>query len=253
VPVFNPNSVLYPQAPTLVALDDTFSVEVNASLDPTTFPAPGVLANDYSTQGQPLTAILSTDLPFGQGQLVFNSDGSFEYWPGMYGSPQELFVGTATFSYVVSDGENRSKAATVNIAVRQALHLSKEAEPMDGVRYDDTLTYTLTLSGAGQSATLWDPLPPNVSYVSDSLTDTLDTHAVYSPTARAIVWEGALPDDGSAGVIRFQAKTGAAGSGSGSLSLPIVNTAWLSDRASSLSSTVVVNGYRTYLPLTIRQ
>ncbi|MGD9101323.1 MAG: Ig-like domain-containing protein, partial [Anaerolineae bacterium] len=251
VPVFNQHSVLYPQAPTLVARDDTFSVEVNAFLDPTTIPAPGVLANDYSTQGRPLTAILSTDLPFGQGQLVFNPDGSFEYWPAMYGPSSELFVGTAAFSYVVSDGENQSKAATVRIGVKQALYLSKEAEPMDGVRYNDTVTYTLTISGAGQSATLWDPLPPNVSYVSDSLTDTLDTHAVYSPTAKAIVWEGALPADGAAEVIRFQATPDI--TGTGSLSLPIVNTAWLTDHAgTSLSATVVVNGYRTYLPLIIR-
>ena len=219
-----------------------------------TIPAPGVLANDHSTEGKPLTAILSTGLVFGQGRLTLNSDGSFEYQPAMYGSSRELFLGTVTFSYIVSDGEKQSKAATASIDVSRFLHLSKEANPMNDVFNDDTITYTLTISGAGQSATLWDPLPPGIEYVSGSLTDTLDVHAVYNPTTRAIAWEGALPDDGPAGVIRFQATTGIVGSASLSLLLPVVNTAWLTDTQSgiSLSATVTVNGYRTYLPFIMR-
>ena len=40
----------------------------------------------------------------------------------------------------------------------------------------------------------------------------------------------------------------------GSLSLPIVNTAWLTDMASgtSISATVIVNPYPIYLPLLIK-
>ena len=254
VPMFNQHSVLYPQASSLVVQDSAFNVEVNASMDPVTIPAPGVLANDHSTEGKPLTAILSTDLAFGQGQLTLNSDGSFEYQPVMYGSSYELFLGTATFSYVISDGEKQSKAATVSINVSRFLYLDKEVNPMNDVLNKGVITYTLTISGAGQSATLWDPLPLGINYVNDSLTDTLDVHAVYSPTARAIAWEGTLPEDGTARVIRFQATTGIAGSASLSLMLPVVNTAWLTDTQAgiSLSSTITVNGYRTYLPLIMR-
>jgi hypothetical protein len=255
VPVFNQHSVLYPKADPLVVQDDSFAVEVNADMDPITISAPGVLANDRSTEGKPLVATLATDLPFGQGILTFNSDGAFEYQPAMYGATNELFVGTAMFSYVVSDGENKSKAATVSLDVRQVLRLSKGAEPMNGVRNNGIVTYTLTISGAGQSATLWDPLPPNVIYVSGSLMDTLGAHAIYSSSARAIVWEGALPANGAAGVIQFQVTPGITGSDSLLLSQPIINTAWLTDtRAGNrLSSSVIVNGYHIYLPFTLKQ
>lgn len=256
VPVFNQHSVLFPQADPLVVHDDSFAVEVNANMDPTTFPAPGVLANDHSVGGGSLTAELSTDIPFGQGVLYFSPDGSFEYWPAMYGSPQELFLGTATFSYVVTDGQNRSKAATVSIDVSQAFRLYKEVKPRDGVRNNDTVTYTLTISGIGQNAILWDPVPPSLHYVDDSLTDTLDTHAVYSPTANAIIWQGTLPEDDSAGMIRFQATPGiTTGTGSLQFAWPVVNTAWLTDTDQGLSrtATVIVNGAYVYLPLVIRQ
>ncbi len=251
VPLFNQYSVFYPQAESLVVRDDTFIVKVSTDLAPFTIPAPGVLANDHPAGGGSLMAILSTDLASGQGDITLNSDGSVVYQPAMVGSPPELFLGTATFSYVLTDGGNRSKAATVTLDVRSPLHLSKEAEPVDDVRDNDTITFTLTISGAGQSAVLWDPLPAALNYVSDSLTDTLSVHAVYSPTARAIVWEGLLPEDGGAGVIRFQMAP--AIPGSGTLLSPVINTAWLTDTwGASLSSTVVINAYRVYLPLVTR-
>jgi hypothetical protein len=256
IPVFNQHSVLTPQADLLVVRDDSFAVEVNANMDPTTFTAPGVLANDYSVGGGSLTAILSTDIPFGQGVLDFFPDGSFEYRPEMYGSPQELFLGTATFSYVVTDGQSRSKAATVSIDVNQAFRLYKDVEPRDGLRNNDTVTFTLAISGVGQNAILWDPVPPSLRYVDGSLTDTLDTHAMYSPTASAIVWQGMLPQNGSTQMIRFQATPGITTSpGSLLLAQPIVNTAWLTDTDQGLSrtATVIINGLHVYLPLVIRQ
>jgi uncharacterized repeat protein (TIGR01451 family) len=248
VPVFSQYSVFYPQTDPLGVQDDTFVVEATTDMDPVVIPAPGVLANDRSAAGQSLMALLSTDLPSGQGDITLNLDGAVEYQPVMMGSPPELFLGTATFSYVAWDGTNRSKAATVTLNVRPPLRLSKGAEPGDDVRDNDTITYTLTISGAGQSAVLWDPLPPALNYVSDSLTDTLAVHAAYSSTVRAIVWEGSLAEDGAAGVIRFQVAP--AIPGSGTLLPPIVNTAWLTDTwGTSLSSTVIINAYRVYLPL----
>jgi len=128
--------------------------------------------------------------------------------------------------------------------------LHKQATPSDGLRNNDTLTYTLTLSGPGLSVRLWDPLPANVHYITASITPP----AVYSPTVRAIVWQGTLPTD-TVQVVRFQVTPGITGTGALSLSQPIVNTAWLTDTYSGfgVSATVIVNGQRIYLPLVLRQ
>ncbi len=86
-----------------------------------------------------------------------------------------------------------------------------------------------------------------------SVTSTVGPVAVYSPTARALVWQGRLPAD-AAQVIRFQVTPGVTGTGSLSLTLPVVNTAWLSglDGAWVVSTTVVVNGWHAYLPVVLR-
>ncbi len=134
------------------------------------------------------------------------------------------------------------------------LSLNKQATPSDSLYNNETLVYTLTLSGDNLDARLWDPLPSTARYVSGSITSTLTPPAVYSPTIRAIVWQGVLPLH-TTQVVRFQVTQGITGSASLSLSLPIVNTAWLTDTESgdSVSATVVVNGWRVYLPLTVRK
>jgi uncharacterized repeat protein (TIGR01451 family) len=71
---------------------------------------------------------------------------------------------------------------------------------------NDTLTYALTVSGSGQTARLWDPLPTSVSYISDSITSVLTPTAIYNPTAQAVVWEGTLPTDTTQ--VRFQVTPG---------------------------------------------
>ena len=40
--------------------------------------------------------------------------------------------------------------------------LDKQATPRAGLRNNETLTYTLTISGPGLSVCLWDPLPAYV-------------------------------------------------------------------------------------------
>ncbi len=132
------------------------------------------------------------------------------------------------------------------------LLVGKNASIVEGLRNNDTLTYTLTLSGPGLSVRLWDPLPDNVSYVSGTLTGTVTPPAVYSPAVSAVVWQGALPTD-TASVVYFQVTPGITGAGSLSLSLPIVNTAWLTDTdyGRTVSATVIVNAERIYIPLTL--
>jgi hypothetical protein len=131
--------------------------------------------------------------------------------------------------------------------------LDKGATPVDGLRNNATLTYTLTLSGPGLSVRLRDSLPAAVRYISASITSTVTPAAVYSSTVNAVVWQGTLPTD-TAQVIRFQVTPGVTGTGSLDLALPIVNTAWLTDTENgrSVSATVIVNGHRLCLPLAAR-
>jgi PKD repeat protein len=69
----------------------------------------GVLANDSDVDGDALTATL-VGLPE-KGKLTFNSDGSFTY------TPENEFVGTASFTYLARDGRKESSVARVQIAV----------------------------------------------------------------------------------------------------------------------------------------
>jgi hypothetical protein len=128
------------------------------------------------------------------------------------------------------------------------LYLDKHATPLDGLRNDGTLTYTLILSGSGLNVRLWDPLPENVLYISDSLTSTLTPPATYSTAVRAVVWEGTLAV-GATYEVSFQVTP--AITGAEALSLPIVNTAWVTGTHSSVgtSATVIVNAYRLYFPI----
>lgn len=136
-------------------------------------------------------------------------------------------------------------------------YLGKRATPTDGLRNDGTLTYTLAVSGCGLTLRLWDPLSPLVRYVSGSITDTFGTlalsAAIYSPTAHAVVWQGTLPTD-TLHMVQFQATRGITGPGSLDLSLPIANTAWLTDTDSgwSISAMAIVNGKHIYLPLVVK-
>lgn len=70
--------------------------------------APGVLANDFDVDGNPLIAILETG-PI-SGTLEFNPDGSFDYTP----SSPASFSGDS-FTYRASDGVATSNVVTVMI------------------------------------------------------------------------------------------------------------------------------------------
>lgn len=127
--------------------------------------------------------------------------------------------------------------------------LDKRATPGDGLHNNDVLTYTLVLSGSAVSVQLWDPLPENVDYITDSVTSP----AIYSPTVRAVVWQGTLPTD-TVQTIHFQVTPNSSEIGENALSPPIVNTAWLTDTAhgKSVSAMIIVNGRKGFLPLVLR-
>ena len=74
--------------------------------------APGVLGNDTDADGDPLTAVLITDVA--NGVLTLNADGSFSY------IPNAGFEGIDQFQYAAFDGERLSAPATVSLLVELA-------------------------------------------------------------------------------------------------------------------------------------
>jgi VCBS repeat-containing protein len=85
---------------------DAYSLEANTTL---TVTAPGVLANDFDVNNDPLTATLVTTPT--TGSLAFNHDGSFVY------NPQPGFSGIVTFHYRITDGQAQSNVAAVTLTV----------------------------------------------------------------------------------------------------------------------------------------
>lgn len=71
--------------------------------------APGVLSNDSSPAGTPLTAVLGTNPA--NGILALNADGSFFY------TPNNGFVGIDTFTYRANNATGSISTSTVSITV----------------------------------------------------------------------------------------------------------------------------------------
>jgi len=71
--------------------------------------APGVLSNDTTTSDQPMTAVKLSDPT--HGQVILNTDGSFNY------TPDAGYAGTDSFSYKANDGYADSNSATVTLTI----------------------------------------------------------------------------------------------------------------------------------------
>jgi hypothetical protein len=83
--------------------DQTFFAAYNP-IDP-----PSVLMNDWSPDGNTITAVLGQ--PPAHGQLQLNDDGSFMYTPDVH------FLGTDSFTYQASDGTLLSPPVPVTLQV----------------------------------------------------------------------------------------------------------------------------------------
>ncbi|TLM65623.1 MAG: tandem-95 repeat protein, partial [Actinobacteria bacterium] len=89
-----------------VAVGDSYSTAEDTTL---TVAAPGVLVNDTDVDGDPLDAVLDTDVS--NGTLTLNADGSFTY------VPDADWNGTDSFTYHANDGTADSNIVTVDITV----------------------------------------------------------------------------------------------------------------------------------------
>lgn len=104
--VFTANVNAVNDAP--VAVADAFNVTFNTPLM-TTAGTDGVLENDTDVENNTLTAVLQTDVL--NGTLVLNSDGSFDYTPGLG------FTGVDSFVYQAFDGTDLSTPVTVTLTI----------------------------------------------------------------------------------------------------------------------------------------
>jgi len=149
--------------PPPIANPDTYKVPYGSKLD---VPPPGVLINDISFTGNPLTAAGVTATS--HGIVTLNPDGSFRY------EPAGGFIGIDTFTYTASDGIQTSNVATVMITV----------EPPPPIAAPDTFRI-------GQGLTLTVPVPGILTNDSDSLGRPL-TAQILSSTTNGLL--AAAPD-----------------------------------------------------------
>jgi hypothetical protein len=90
---------------------DSYQTDKNMVLN---VAAPGVLANDWDPNGDPLSAII--DVWPTHGLFTWNPDGSFTYTPFVN------YVGTDSFVYHVIDGVHYSNPATVNLTINDCVY-----------------------------------------------------------------------------------------------------------------------------------
>ena len=149
-----------------VALDDAYggSEDTDIVADALT----GVLANDSDGDGDPLTAVLDTDVS--NGTLTLNADGSFTYTPDLN------FSGVDTFTYVANDGDDDSSVVTVTLTIGGSNDLPVAGD--DGYAVDeDTVLNVDALTGVLANDTDADLDPMTATLVDDVANGTLTLNA----------------------------------------------------------------------------
>ncbi|WP_432799176.1 PKD domain-containing protein [Poriferisphaera sp. WC338] len=160
------------QAP--VAVADSYSTDENTQL---VVPAIGVLSNDTDANGDPLTAILVSDVS--NGSLSLLSNGGFTY------TPSTGYIGQDSFTYKANDTAEDSNVVTVTITVNEVnqaptvnagsdvvLTLPQDQTNLDGTVNDDNLPNppsSVTVTWSAQSG------PGVVTFGDANATDTTAT------------------------------------------------------------------------------
>lgn len=153
-------------------MNDAYTTAYNT---PLTIAAPGLLANDTTNGGGPMTAMLM--LPAGGGDVTVNADGSFTYTPYSY------FTGVDYFGYraVNSLGMGNTASATITVAPPAGVPLPVAVDD----RYTVGANGTLNVESPGVMANddtrsafytqpewLTQPAHGSLSLVSDGFTYT---------------------------------------------------------------------------------
>jgi hypothetical protein len=163
--------------------DDAYTVAEDKTL---VVPPSGVLANDTSPGGLPLTTRLVTGPA--NGTLTFNADGSFTY------KPNSNFNGTDSFTYRAVD-TNNGESATVRVQITVKPVADRPVVAPD--RYTTDASVALTVPPAGVLANDSDP---------DG--DRLRALLVTRPAHGTIAFQANgsftyVPDAGFSGIDRF--------------------------------------------------
>jgi VCBS repeat-containing protein len=162
--------------PPVAADDAAYSTDENAELNQA---APGVLGNDTDIDGNPLTAVLVSNVS--HGTLVLNANGSFTY------TPAAGFTGSDSFTCKANDGTTDSNVVTVTITVNEPNEAP--VAPTGGVAYSTSENAVLNQAAPGvlENVTDIDGDPLTAILVSDVSHGTLVLNAdgsfTYTPAA----------------------------------------------------------------------
>jgi hypothetical protein len=108
-----------------VAQNDDYNTSEDTTLS---VDAPGVLFNDNDPNGDPMSAVLGSDVS--NGTLSLNFDGSFAY------TPNSGFTGSDSFTYTANDAGGASNLATVTIGVAASNAVSINSTSANGMLAD---------------------------------------------------------------------------------------------------------------------
>jgi len=157
-----------------VAVADSYNVDEDQTL---TVNTPGVLTNDSDNDGDPLTAVLQSDVA--HGTLNLNANGSFTY------TPTADFNGTDSFTYAASDGSSNSNTVIVTIIVNAVNDVPVAKDDNYNVNEDSTLN--IPVPGVLSNDTDADNDALTVSIVSNAqhgnVTLNADGSFLYTPDA----------------------------------------------------------------------
>ncbi|HVK07937.1 MAG TPA: tandem-95 repeat protein [Gemmataceae bacterium] len=157
-----------------VANDDSFMIDEDGTLN---ISAPGVTGNDTDLDGDPLTAVMVSDVAY--GTLTLNANGSFTYVPG------PNYNGADAFTYQLHDGTLDSNTVTVFINVTPV----NDSPVVTGESYSTEEDTPLGVAAPGLLANDFDvegsplTLVPGAGPAHGTLTLNADGSFDYSPFA----------------------------------------------------------------------
>ena len=154
-------------------------------------PPPGVLGNDSDADGDPLTAVLVSDVS--HGTLLLKPDGSFTY------TPAANYTGSDSFTYKASDGSLESNVVAVSLTVTPVNDAPVLAPIGDKtIAEDSVLTFTVSATDVDGNPLTYATtvLPAGATFNPDthifSWRPGFDQAGTLNPQVTFIVNDGAL-------------------------------------------------------------